>query len=101
MAIHENTLEYMESKLTPEAVAEARRLALAESFRIKLIELRRQADKTQRDFSAFSQTSVARLEKRRDWKLSTLLEFADDLDMSIEIRARPRHDGKVVTLLKS
>ncbi|MFZ4618155.1 MAG: hypothetical protein ACOYM2_18405 [Rectinemataceae bacterium] len=38
----------------------------------------------------FTQTSASRLEKRTDWKLSTLIEYLDDIGMGLELRAYPK-----------
>jgi hypothetical protein len=52
---------------------------------------------------AFSQTAVSKLERRKDMKLSTLIEYLDEIGMGLEIRAYRKgvkKNGKAQTLLK-
>lgn len=52
---------------------------------------------------AFTQTAVSKLEKRRDMKLSTLIEYLQGIGMGLEIRVYPKGSkraGKKRTLLR-
>ncbi|MDR0411234.1 MAG: helix-turn-helix domain-containing protein [Treponema sp.] len=86
----ETAIEAMEAMMTPEAVQRARIKSEQEILAIKLGQLREKRGLKQNEISNFSQTSVSRLEKRRDIKISTLVEYLNSLGMGLEIKTYPK-----------
>jgi hypothetical protein len=89
--------------LPKERVERAKRDAEKEIFQIRLSELRRKMGLRQEDIQNFSQSSISKLESRKDIKVSTLIEYLDNIGMGVEIKAYPkkkRKAGKEVILLK-
>ena len=80
----------MESKMTPESVARSRKIAEQEILTIKLGQLREKLGIKQDEFNNFSQTSISRLEKRKDIRISTLIDYLDNLGMGLEIKTFPK-----------
>jgi hypothetical protein len=80
----------MEALMSPESVHRARMKAEQEILAIKLGQLREKRGLKQNEIDNFSQTSVSRLEKRRDIKISTLVEYLNSLGMGLEIKTYPR-----------
>jgi hypothetical protein len=83
----------MESKMTPESVARSRMIAGREILTIKLGQLREKLGVKQDEFDNFSQTSISRLEKRKDIRISTLIEYLSYLGMGPEIKTFPKKMG--------
>jgi hypothetical protein len=81
-----NAIEVMESMMSSESVQRARMKAEQEILAIKLGQLRERRGLKQNEVGNFSQTSVSRLEKRRDIKISTLVEYLNSLGMGLEIK---------------
>jgi len=90
MAIIKDALQDMESMMRPDTVVQAKREAAEELFRINLADLRETYGVHQVDVKGFSQPAVSKLEKRKDIKLSTLLDYLDALGLRIEIKVSPR-----------
>ncbi len=89
--------------LPKERIERAKRDAEKEIFQIRLSELRRKTGLRQEDIQNFSQSSISKLESRKDIKVSTLIEYLDKIGMGVEIKAYPkkkRKAGKEVILLK-
>ena len=86
MAIVKNAVSAMEK----EHVHRARLTAEREILSIRLAELRERQGIKQSDFKAFTQTAVSKLENRKDMKISTLIEYLEDIGMGLEIRAYPK-----------
>jgi hypothetical protein len=86
-------LAAMESMMSPESVQRARMKAEQEILAIKLGQLREKRGLKQNEIDNFSQTSVSRLEKRRDIKISTLVEYLNSLGMGLEIKTYPKAKG--------
>jgi len=86
-----NAIEAMESMMSPESVERSRIKAEQEIFAIKLGQLREKRGLKQNEIRNFSQTSVSRLEKRKDIKISTLVNYLSSLDMGLEIRTFPKN----------
>lgn len=84
----------MEAMLPPERAERARRDAEKEIFSIKLSELRKTMKVRQEDITAFSQSGISKLEKRKDMKISTLIEYLDSIGMGMEIRTFPKKNGR-------
>jgi len=96
-------IDEIEAMLPPQRVERARRKAEKEIFNIRLAELRKMMNVRQEDIVAFSQSGISKLEKRKDMKLSTLVEYLDSIGMGIEIRTFPRKNkkhGKEIVLLR-
>ena len=50
----------------------------------------------QNEFDSFSQTSISRLEKRKDIRISTLINYLDSLGMGLEIKTFPKKKIKKI-----
>ena len=83
-------LSKLESELTPKVLRKAHKLYEQESLTIKLKALRGKYGVKQEDLSSFSQTAVSKLEKRKDIKISTLIDYLENLGMGLEITAFPK-----------
>ena len=97
-------IDELESQLSPERVSRARNNAKKEIFKISLSELRKNSGIRQEDNEIFSQSSISKLESRKDIKISTLIDYLDSIGMGIEIKVYPKktkNRKKEVTLLKS
>ena len=86
-----NAIETMESMMSHESVERSRKKAEQEIFAIKLGMLREKRGLKQGEIKNFSQTSVSRLERRNDIKISTLIDYLHGLDMGLEIRTYPKN----------
>jgi hypothetical protein len=91
-----NAIETMESMMAPESVQKARLKAEQEILTIKLGRLREKCGLKQTEISNFTQTSVSRLEKRKDIKISTLVEYLSSLGMGLEIKTYPKNRNKKI-----
>ena len=101
---YKNGLKRIESKLTKGQIEKAGKEARQEIFKIRLSELRKQMELRQEDISSFSQSSLSKLEGRKDMKISTLIEYLKSIGMRVEIRAIPskgKGAKKGVVLVKS
>ena len=85
-----DAIKMMESKMSPEAVAHSRMMAEQEILTIRLAQLREKLGVKQNEFDNFSQTSISRLEKRKDIRISTLIEYLNSLGMGLEIKTFPK-----------
>jgi hypothetical protein len=83
-------IDVMESMMSPESLQRARMKAEQEILAIKLGQLREKRGLKQNEIDNFSQTSISRLEKRRDIKISTLVEYLNSLGMGVEIKTYPK-----------
>jgi hypothetical protein len=104
MAAQKNAIKAMEAMMSKEQVRHARLASEKEIFNLRLAELRAQQGLKQSDLKAFTQTAVSRLERRRDMKLSTLIEYVQGVGMGLEIRVYRKgagRSGKAQTLLKT
>jgi len=86
-----NAVKAMESMMSPESVERSRRKAEQEILTIKLGQLREKCGLNQNEIKNFSQTSVSRLERRKDLKISTLVDYVSSLDMGMEIKVFPKN----------
>jgi len=103
MAIVKNAVKVMESVMTKKQVHRARSVAEREILAIRLAELRQRRGVKQSDISVFSQTAISKLERRKDMKLSTLIEYVEGIGMGLEIRVYPKNakgTSKAETLLQ-
>ena len=85
-----NAIAAMESMMIPESIERSRRKAEQEIFAIKLGQLREKCGLKQTEVKNFSQTSVSRLERRKDIKISTLIDYLSSMDMGLEIKIYPK-----------
>jgi hypothetical protein len=83
-------IDVMESMMSSESVQRSRMKAEQEILAMKLGQLREKRGLKQNEIDNFSQTSVSRLEKRRDIKISTLVEYLNSLGMGLEIKTYPK-----------
>ena len=86
-------LNELEQKTNPETLAKARKLYEQESLTQKLRLLRGKYGKKQESLPGFSQTAVSKLERRKDIKVSTLIEYLDGLGLGLEIVALPKDEN--------
>jgi hypothetical protein len=104
MAIVRNAVKAMESKMSEERIRRARLAADREILALQLAKLRERKRIRQSDLRAFTQTAVSKLERRKDMKLSTLIEYLDGIGMGLEISVYPKggskRGGKKETLLR-
>ena len=83
-------LNELEAELNPEVLTKARKLYEQESLNIKLKALRGKYGIKQENMSGFTQTAVSKLERRKDIKISTLVDYLESLGMGLEITALPK-----------
>ena len=91
-----DAFEMMETYMDKEEVKKAKLKAERENFSIKLARIRELQELTQSVVANFSQSSVSRLEKRKDIKLSTLIDYVDSIGMGLEIKIYPKLDNSKV-----
>lgn len=96
-----DAIKMMESQMSEEPVRRARMKAEQEILSIRLAQLREEKDIKQSEMVNFTQTSVSKIEKRKDMKISTLIDYLDSLGMGLEIRTYPKtmtsgDEGKVL-----
>ena len=87
-----NAIKAMEANMSEESVRRARIKAEQEIFAMRLYLLREEQGVKQSEMKNFNQASVSKIEKRKDIKLSTLLDYLDSLDLNLEIAVYPRDD---------
>ena len=83
-------LSELETELNPEVLTKARKLYEQESLNMKLKALRGKYGIKQENLSSFSQTAVSKLERRKDIKISTLVDYLENIGMGLEITALPK-----------
>jgi hypothetical protein len=96
-------IDELEALLPPARVQRANKEAEKEIFRIRLSDLRKKMGVKQEDINAFTQSGISKLEARKDMKISTLVEYLDNIGMGLEIKAYPKRKKKnfnEVVLLK-
>ena len=91
-----DAIKMMESKMSAESVARSRMMADQEILTIRLSQLREKIGMKQDEFDNFSQTSVSRLEKRKDIRISTLINYLNNLGMGLEIKTYPKNNVKKI-----
>jgi transcriptional regulator with XRE-family HTH domain len=80
----------LDAQVGPEVLAKAHKLYERESLNMRLKALRGKYGVKQGDVAKFTQTAVSKLERRRDIKLSTLIDYIESLGMGLEIIALPK-----------
>jgi hypothetical protein len=100
----EDFVDELASMMPAERVERANREAEKEIFQIRLAELRKKMGVRQEDIKTFTQSSISKLEARKDMKVSTLIEYLESIGMGLEIKAYPKKLTKKtfesVTLIK-
>jgi len=91
-----DVIKMMESMMSPKSIERSRKKAEQEILAIKLCQLREKLGIKQDEFENFSQTSISRLEKRKDIRISTLIEYLDNLGMGLEIKTFPKGNVKKI-----
>ena len=92
LQVMKNAIKGMEENMSEESVRRARLKAEQEIFAIRLFQLREEQGVKQSDMRNFNQSSVSKIEKRKDMKISTLLDYLDSLNLDLEIAVYPRED---------
>lgn len=104
MKTGKNFINELSSTLPEKRIKKAHAEAEKAILQIRLSEIREQRGMKQEDIQTFSQSSVSKLESRKDMKISTLIEYLDNLGLGIEIKAYPknrkRKDDKEILILK-
>ena len=70
----------------------------------ELSDIRKMMGIKQKNVKAFSQSSISRIESRKDIKVSTLIKYFAEIGMGLEIKVYPKskHEkNKEITLLKA
>ena len=82
-----DAVKMMEDSMSPEAARRAHIKAEQDIMSIRLAQLRAEMQVKQSDMTNFTQSSVSKIEKRKDIKISTLIDYLDSLGMGVEIIA--------------
>ena len=82
-----DAVKMMEDSMSPEAARRAHIKAEQDIMSIRLAQLREEMQVKQSDMTNFTQSSVSKIEKRKDIKISTLIDYLDSLGMGVEIIA--------------
>jgi len=90
----------LDARMNPAVLAKVKKMAEEESLNIRLAILREKYGIKQSEITKFAQTAVSKLEKRKDIRISTLIDYLDSLGMGLEISARPRNSTKKELLLR-
>ena len=91
-----DAIKMMESKMSPESAARSRAMAEQEILTIRLGQLGEKLSVRQDGFDNRNRQSIPEFEKRKDIRISTLIEYLDRLGMGLEIKTFPKNnDGAV------
>ena len=88
-----DTIKMMESNMSPESVRRAHIKAEQDILSIRLAQIREEHNVKQSEMTNFTQSSVSKIEKRKDMKISTLIDYLDNLGMGLEIITYPKFSG--------
>ena len=104
MKTSKNFINELSSTLPEKRIKRAHAEAEKSILQIRLSEIREKRGLKQEDIRTFSQSSVSKLESKKDMKISTVIEYLDNLGLGIEIKAYPknkkRKDGNEILILK-
>ncbi|MEW6184978.1 MAG: XRE family transcriptional regulator [Thermodesulfobacteriota bacterium] len=96
-------IDELTSMISPERSKRAQKEAEKEIFQIRLSEIRKRMGIRQEDIRSFSQSGISKLESRKDMKISTLVDYLNNIGLGLEIKVYPkdhkRKGGKEITLL--
>ena len=87
-------IDELSSTLPGERVKRAQKDAEKEILQIRLSTLREKQGLKQEDIKSFTQSGVSKLESRKDMKISTLIEYLDNIGLGVEIKAYPKNGKK-------
>jgi polyhydroxyalkanoate synthesis regulator phasin len=87
-------VDELASTLSAERVKRAELEAEKEIFQIRLSELRQNQGIRQEDMKTFTQSGISKLESRKDMKISTLIEYLDNIGLGVEIKAYSKSKEK-------
>ena len=90
----------LDAKMKPEVLAKAKKMAEQESLNIRLGMLREKYGIKQSEIANFSQTAVSKLENRKNIRISTLIDYLENLGMGLEIIAYPKNSNQKELLLR-
>lgn len=90
-----DAVKMMESQMSEESVRHVHMKAEQEILSIRLAQLREEQNVKQSEMRNFTQTSISKIEKRKDMKISTLIDYLDSLGMGLEIITYPKTTEKV------
>lgn len=82
-----DAIKFMESTMSQKDVEQVREEAHQEILTLRLAELREEMQIRQKEIDSFSQPSISKIEKRKDIKISTLIQYLKSLGMNLEIKA--------------
>lgn len=82
-----DAIKMMESKISPESIKKVHEQAEREILSIRLAQLREEQNIKQTDIKNFTQSSVSKIERRKDLKISTLIDYLGSIGMGVEIKA--------------
>ncbi|MES0490315.1 MAG: XRE family transcriptional regulator [Leptospirales bacterium] len=82
--------ENIKTKLSASRTGVAEENTKSMILNIPLAELREYMGIKQVDIDAFAQSSISKIENRKDIKISTLRKYLDSIGMELEIKVRPR-----------
>jgi len=85
-----DAIKMMENNMSIEAIRRAHIKAEQDSMSIRLAKLREEQDIKQSEMSNFTQSSISKIEKRKDIKISTLIDYLDSLGMGLKIITYPK-----------
>ncbi len=85
-----DAIKMMECNMSPEAVRRAHIKAEQDIMAIRLAQLREEQNIKQSEMANFTQSSVSKIEKRKDMKISTLIDYLDSLGMGLKIITYPK-----------
>jgi hypothetical protein len=83
----------LDAQTSPVVLAKAHKLCEQESLNMRLKALRGKYGVKQGDVANFTQTAVSKLERRKDIKVSTLIDYIESLGMGLEITALPKDNN--------
>ncbi|MBQ4496268.1 MAG: helix-turn-helix transcriptional regulator [Spirochaetaceae bacterium] len=85
-----DAIKMMENNMSAEALRRAHIKAEQDIMTIRLAQLREEQNIKQSEMANFTQSSVSKIEKRKDMKISTLIDYLDSLGMGLEIITYPK-----------
>lgn len=86
---YENFFSEANKVMSKESVARAEEKADRLILNLKLGELRKEMGIKQVDIEGFRQSSISKIEKREDLRISTLISYCKALGVGVEIRTVP------------
>jgi hypothetical protein len=87
-------LDELAAMLPNERVNRAKKEAKEEIFKIQLSQLRKKLGIKQENIKIFSQSGISKIENRKDMKLSTLIQYLDNIGLGMEIKVYSKNSKK-------